>query len=160
MFNASVPAADRQHSKKGIQVSVERILYTARATATGGRTGSATSSDGELSVVLATPRELGGAGGHGTNPEQLFAAGYSAAFIGAMKAVGAAMKVKVPADVSVTADVGIGPTLQGYGIAVSLRISVPGIERPAADELVAAAHKVCPYSTATRGNVDVTLVVV
>lgn len=140
-------------------MALEKVLYTATATATGGRTGTATSSDGKLKVDLSTPRELGGAGGDGTNPEQMFAAGYAACFIGAMKAVGARQKLKVPDDVSITADVGIGPIPAGFGIQVAMRISLPGMERPAAEALVAAAHQVCPYSNATRGNIDVTLTV-
>lgn len=140
-------------------MALEKVLYTATATATGGRTGTATSSDGKLKVDLATPRELGGAGGDGTNPEQMFAAGYAACFIGAMKAVGARQKLKVPDDVSITADVGIGPIPAGFGIQVAMRISLPGMERSAAETLVAAAHQVCPYSNATRGNIEVTLTV-
>ncbi len=141
-------------------MALDKVLYTATATATGGRTGTAASSDNKLVVSLSTPRELGGAGGDGTNPEQLFAAGYSACFIGAMKAVGAAQKIKVPDDVSITSDVGIGPIPGGFGIQVAMRITLPGFERAAAEALVAAAHKVCPYSNATRGNIDVTLTVV
>ena len=141
-------------------MALEKVLYTATATATGGRTGTATSSDGKLKVDLSTPRELGGAGGDGTNPEQMFAAGYAACFIGAMKAVGARQKLKVPDDVSITAEVGIGPIPAGFGIQVAMRISLPGIERAQAEALVAAAHQVCPYSNATRGNIDVSLTVV
>ena len=113
-----------------------------------------------MKLDLSTPRELGGAGGAGTNPEQMFAAGYSACFIGAMKAVGAGMKIKVPDDVSITSEVGIGPITGGFGIQVAMKITLPGFERAAAEALVAAAHKVCPYSNATRGNIDVTLTVV
>jgi len=141
-------------------MKLDKVLYTTKASSTGGRTGTSKSEDGALSVNLSTPRELGGAGGAGTNPEQLFAAGYSACFIGAMKAVGAGMKLKVPDDVSVTAEVAIGPIPNGFGIQVAMAISVPGFERAAAEELVAAAHKVCPYSNATRGNIDVTLTVI
>jgi Ohr subfamily peroxiredoxin len=141
-------------------MALDKVLYTAHATATGGRTGSAESSDGALKVTLSTPRELGGAGGPGTNPEQLFAAGYSACFIGALKAVAAKQKIALPAEVSITADVGIGPIPAGFGIQVALAIKVPGLERAAAEALVAAAHQVCPYSNATRGNIDVTLTVV
>lgn len=141
-------------------MALDKVLYTARATSTGGRTGTAESSDGALKVSLSTPKELGGAGGSGTNPEQLFAAGYSACFIGAMKAVAAGQKIKLPDDVSITADVGIGPIPAGFGIQVAMAIKVPGFERAQAEALVAAAHKVCPYSNATRGNVDVTLTVV
>ena len=141
-------------------MALDKVLYTATATATGGRTGTALSSDGALKLDLSTPRELGGAGGTGTNPEQMFAAGYSACFIGAMKAVSADMKVKVPDDVSITSTVGIGPITGGFSIQVALAITLPGIERAAAEALVAAAHRVCPYSNATRGNIDVTLTVV
>ena len=141
-------------------MTLDKLLYTATATATGGRTGTATSSDGALKLDLATPRELGGEGGAGTNPEQMFAAGYSACFIGAMKAVGAGMKIKVPDDVSITSEVGIGPIPGGFGIQVAMKITLPGFERADAESLVAAAHKVCPYSNATRGNIDVTLTVV
>lgn len=141
-------------------MALDKVLYTARATATGGRAGTAASDDGALSVSLSTPKGLGGAGGPGTNPEQLFAAGYSACFIGAMKAVAAGQKVALPAEVSITSDVGIGPIPGGFGIQVAMAISVPGMDRTAAEALVAAAHKVCPYSNATRGNIDVTLTVV
>jgi Ohr subfamily peroxiredoxin len=145
-------------------MSIEKILYTATATATGGRTGTAKSSDGALEVNLATPKELGGAGGPGTNPEQLFAAGYSACFIGAIKAVASGMtgapKIALPGEVSITSDVGIGQIPGGFGIQVAMKITIPGMERAAAEALVAAAHKVCPYSNATRGNIDVTLTVV
>jgi len=141
-------------------MALDKVLYTAHATATGGRTGTAESSDGVLKVALSTPKELGGAGGPGTNPEQMFAAGYAACFIGAMKAVGAKMKLKVPDDVSISADVGIGPIPAGFGIQVAMRITLPGFERAQAEALVAAAHQVCPYSNATRGNIDVSLTVV
>ena len=134
------------------------VKYSTKATATGGRDGSARSEDGVLEVKLSTPKELGGAGGDGTNPEQLFAAGYSACFIGALKAVGAGMKIKVPADVTVTATVGIGPRSEGgFGITADLLIDLPGMDREEAQKLVDAAHQVCPYSNATRGNVNVGL---
>lgn len=141
-------------------MALDKVLYTATATATGGRAGTAKSSDGKLDVSLSTPKELGGAGGTGTNPEQLFAAGYSACFIGALKAVGGKIGIKAPAETSITADVGIGPIPNGFGIQVKLSISLPGLERADAEKLVAAAHQVCPYSNATRGNVDVTLEIV
>jgi lipoyl-dependent peroxiredoxin len=141
-------------------MALEKVLYTAHATSTGGREGKSKSSDGALDVQLSTPKELGGAGGPGTNPEQLFAAGYSACFIGAMKAVGGKMKIAVPADVSIAADVGIGPIPNGFGIQATLNISLPGMDRAVAEQLVAAAHQVCPYSNATRGNIDVTLNIV
>ena len=133
------------------------ILYTASATSTGGRDGRSISSDKVLDVQLSTPKELGGAGGAGTNPEQLFAAGYSACFIGALKFVGAKEKIAVPADVSVTAKVGIGPIPTGFALDVELVISLPGLERAVAEDLIEKAHQVCPYSNATRGNIDVTL---
>ena len=136
------------------------VLYKTSAKATGGRDGSAATLDGALSVKLSTPKELGGGGGPGNNPEQLFAAGYAACFIGAMKAVGAGMKLKVPDDVSITSQVGIGPIPGGFGIQVAMAITLPGMDRATAEQLVAAAHKVCPYSNATRGNIDVTLTVV
>ncbi len=141
-------------------MTLQKVLYTGRATSTGGRTGTSESSDGVLKVALSTPKELGGAGGPGTNPEQMFAAGYSACFLGAMKAVAAKQKIALPAEVSITADVGIGPLPVGFGIQVAMAIKVPGMERAAAEALVAAAHQVCPYSNATRGNIDVTLTVV
>ncbi|MBB4844101.1 Ohr subfamily peroxiredoxin [Paucibacter oligotrophus] len=141
-------------------MALDKVLYTATATATGGRQGTASSSDGALKIELSTPRELGGAGGPGTNPEQLFAAGYSACFIGAMKAVAAGQKLSLPADVSISSDVGIGPITGGFGIQVAMRISLPGMERAAAEALIAAAHQVCPYSNATRGNIDVSLTLV
>jgi Ohr subfamily peroxiredoxin len=144
-------------------MAIEKALYTATATATGGRSGTAQSSDGAINLSLATPKELGGAGGAGTNPEQLFAAGYSACFIGAMKAVAARQKIALPAEVSITSDVGIGPMVGkpgAFGISVAMRISVPSMERAALEALVATAHEVCPYSNATRGNIDVTLTIV
>lgn len=137
----------------------EKILYTAHATSTGGRDGHSESSDGVLNVNLSTPKELGGAGGSGTNPEQLFAAGYSACFIGALKFVAGKRKVALPADTSITASVGIGPIPTGFTLAVTLEISTPGLDKALAQELVDQAHMVCPYSNATRGNVEVTLVV-
>jgi Ohr subfamily peroxiredoxin len=141
-------------------MALEKVLYTGHATATGGREGSAKSSDGALEVRLSTPKELGGAGGPGTNPEQMFAAGYSACFIGAIKAVSGNLKLAVPADVSISADVGIGPIPTGFNIQVTLNISLPGMDRESAEKLVAAAHQVCPYSNASRGNIDVTLNIV
>jgi osmotically inducible protein OsmC len=136
-----------------------QVLYTARATATGGRDGRAVSDDQRLSVNLSTPKELGGAGGEGTNPEQLFAAGYSACFIGALKFVAAAAKQNLPADTSITGEVGIGPNGKGgFGLQVSLTVSLPGMERSLAETLLAKAHEVCPYSNATRGNIDVQLI--
>ena len=133
-----------------------QILYKAQATATGGRDGRAVSSDEKLNVRLSTPKELGGAGGEGTNPEQLFAAGYSACFLSALKFVAAHAKVALPADAAVTAEVGIGPNGSGgFGLAVDLRVSLPGLAKEAAEALVHKAHEVCPYSNATRGNIEV-----
>jgi lipoyl-dependent peroxiredoxin len=137
----------------------EKILYTAHATSTGGREGTSRSSDGVLDVKLTTPKELGGNGATGTNPEQLFAAGYSACFIGAMKHVAMMQKITLPADTSIKADVGIGPIPAGFGIAVAMTVTIPGMERAAAEKLVQTAHGVCPYSNATRGNIEVTLTV-
>ena len=139
-------------------MAIEKALYTAQATSTGGRAGTSKSSDGRISLNLSTPKELGGDSGPGTNPEQLFAAGYSACFIGAMKAVSARQKVALPAEVSITSDVSIGPMAGkagAFSIAVAMQVSVPGMDRAALDALVKAAHEVCPYSNATRGNVDV-----
>jgi Ohr subfamily peroxiredoxin len=141
-------------------MSIEKVLYTAHATATGGRDGRAVSSDGALDVKLATPREMGGAGGEGTNPEQLFAAGYSACFLGALKFVAGREKVALPADAKIEGSVGIGPIPNGFGIEVELKVSLPGMPREQAQSLVEQAHVVCPYSNATRGNIDVTLTVV
>ncbi|UEM06253.1 organic hydroperoxide resistance protein [Skermanella rosea] len=137
------------------------VKYTAEATATGGRDGRAATTDGTFEVKLATPKELGGAGGDGNNPEQLFAAGYAACFIGAMKVVAGQEKVKMPADTSVTASVGIGPRSEGgFGLAVALRVSLPGLDHAQAETIVEKAHQVCPYSNATRGNIDVKTTVV
>ena len=144
-------------------MAIDKAVYTAHATSTGGRTGTTESSDGAIKLALVTPKELGGAGGAGTNPEQLFAAGYSACFIGAMKAVAGRNKQVLPAEVSISAEVSIGPMTGkpgAFGIAVKMAISVPGMEKAAAEKLVAEAHEVCPYSNATRGNIDVQLSVV
>ena len=136
-------------------------LYHTTATATGGRDGHARTADGALDVTLSTPKELGGAGGPGNNPEQLFAAGYSACFLGAMKFVASQGGPKVPADTTVTATIGIGPRSEGgFGITAELKIALPGLSHDDAHKLVEAAHQVCPYSNATRGNVDVKLSVV
>lgn len=141
-------------------MALDKVLYTARATSTGGRAGTSETSDGALKLTLSTPKELGGAGGPGANPEQLFACGYSACFIGAIKAVAARKKIALPSEVSITADVGIGPVPTGFGLQVAMAVSIPGLDRATAEGLVAAAHQVCPYSNATRGNIDVTLTVV
>ncbi|EKN4709143.1 TPA: organic hydroperoxide resistance protein [Yersinia enterocolitica] len=138
-------------------MSIEKVVYRAKAKATGGRDGRATSSDGVLDVKLGVPKEMGGAGGAVTNPEQLFAAGYSACFLGALKFVASKEKVKIPDDASIEGTVGIGAIPTGFGIEVQLDISLPGIERSVAEDLVKKAHVVCPYSNATRGNIDVAL---
>ena len=137
----------------------EKIVYTAHASATGGRDGQARSSDGLLDIKLALPKEMGGAGG-GVNPEQLFAAGYSACFLGAMKFVAGQQKITLPADATIEGAVGIGPIPTGFSIAVELSIHIPGMDHAAAEALVEKAHVVCPYSNATRGNIDVTLKVI
>jgi lipoyl-dependent peroxiredoxin len=141
-------------------MSIEKVLYRAHAKATGGRDGRAVASDGALDVKLATPRELGGAGGAGTNPEQLFAAGYSACFLGALKFVAAREKVALSPETSIDGTVGIGAIPTGFGIEVELKISLPGLPREAAQKLIDQAHGVCPYSNATRNNIDVRLVLV
>jgi lipoyl-dependent peroxiredoxin len=135
------------------------VKYTTTATATGGRDGRAATKDGSFSVNLSTPKELGGGGGPGNNPEQLFAAGYAACFLGAMKFVASqGGTAKVPNDATVTSTVGIGPRSEGgFGITVALDIGLPGVDKAQAQELVEKAHQVCPYSNATRGNVDVKL---
>lgn len=138
-------------------MSIEQVAYRAYAEATGGRDGRAISSDGVLDVALSTPKELGGAGGQGSNPEQLFAAGYAACFIGAMKFIAGRDKLALPADLSIEGVVGIGAIPNGFGIEVELRISLPGMDRAQAQGLIERAHQVCPYSNATRGNIDVTL---
>lgn len=132
---------------------LEKVLYTAHAHTTGGRDGKSKTDDGRLEVTLSSP----GTSGTGTNPEQLFAAGYSACFIGAIKAVAGMQKIDVPADVSIDASVDLGKIPAGYGIAARLDISLPGMDRAAAHALIDAAHQVCPYSNATRGNIDVTI---
>jgi Ohr subfamily peroxiredoxin len=139
-------------------MSIEKVLYRATAKATGGRDGRAVSSDNVLDVKLTTPKELGGAGGAGTNPEQLFAAGYSACFLGAIKFVAGKEKIQLPQDVSIEGNVGIGAIPTGFGIEVELKIALPGMDKAAAKALVDKAHIVCPYSNATRGNIDVTLI--
>jgi len=141
-------------------MSIEKVLYRAHAKATGGRDGHASSSDGVLDVKLTTPKELGGNGATGTNPEQLFAAGYSACFLGALKFVAGQQKRTLPADTRIEGSVGIGPIPTGFGIEVELKIHIPGLDRAEAEALVQKAHIVCPYSNATRGNIDVTLSVV
>lgn len=137
------------------------ILYTTKATSTGGRVGSSKSEDGNLQVTLTSPKELGGDGAPGTNPEQLFAAGYSACFLGALKFVAGQAKVKIPAETTVTATVGIGPREDGggFGIEVALEVNIPGLDRATAEDLAAKAHIVCPYSHAMRTSTEVPVTV-
>lgn len=134
-----------------------KTLYTAHGSATGGREGQAATDTGNVKLVLNTPKELGGGGGEGTNPEQLFAMGYSACFLGALKFVAGKEKVKIPDDARVSADIGIGPRDdgQGFGITAKLTVSVPGLDKAAVEDLVKKAHVVCPYSHATKGNIPV-----
>ena len=135
-----------------------QALYTANSTATGGRDGRAISSDGAIDVKLSTPKSLGGPGGDGTNPEQLFAAGYAACFLSAMKLVGGKLSTPIPANSSVSAEVGIGPDGKGgFGLSAALLVRVPGMDPAAAQKVLDTAHQVCPYSNATRGNIDVAL---
>lgn len=132
---------------------LDKVLYTAHAHTTGGREGASRTDDGRLDIKLTAP----GGAGQGTNPEQLFAAGYSACFIGAMKAVAARTQTALPADLSVDAEVDLGPVGEVFGIAVRMTINLPGMDKAAAQQLVDAAHQVCPYSNATRGNINVEL---
>jgi osmotically inducible protein OsmC len=136
-----------------------KIAYTAHASATGGRKGHSRSDDGKVDVDLSVPKEMGGDGGSGTNPEQLFAAGYSACFLGAMRFVAGKDKVTIPDDATVSADVGIGPRDDGtgFGLAVVLTAHVPGLDSATVEGIMQKAHIVCPYSHATRGNIDVQL---
>ncbi|MDH7637105.1 organic hydroperoxide resistance protein [Sphingomonas oryzagri] len=135
------------------------ILYRAEAISTGGRTGVSKSSDGRLSITLDTPKELGGNGGEGTNPEQLFAAGYSACFIGALKFVAGQKKLKVDDTTTVTATVGIGPREdgKGFGLEIALSVSIPTLDRATAEALVAEADVVCPYSHLAHNGAKVAL---
>lgn len=138
----------------------EKILYETEVTATGGRDGKAASTDGLLSVSLSVPKSLGGPGGEGTNPEQLFAAGYAACFLGAVKLVARTRKIVPSGEPSVTAKVAMGPVPVGYALAAELMVSLPGIEKLEAEGIVSGAHERCPYSNATRGNIEVRLTVV
>lgn len=137
---------------------LEKVLYTAHTHTTGGRDGAGSSSDGALDVKLSSP----GSGKPGTNPEQLFGVGYSACFMGAMQIVGAAQKIKLPPEAAVDASVSLGRTQNdsAYGLAVTLAVSLPGLDRAQAQQLVDGAHQACPYSHATRGNIDVTITLV
>ncbi len=135
------------------------VKYRTKATATGGREGHSATEDGAVDVRLVTPKELGGGGGDGVNPEQLFATGYAACFLGALKAVAGKDKIKVSSDATVQAEVGIGPRSDGggFGLEVALTVTLPGIEADVADDLIARAHVVCPYSHATQNNIKVDL---
>jgi osmotically inducible protein OsmC len=140
-------------------MAIEKAIYTARATATGGRIGSAKTDDGQLNLQLDRPKEMGGKGA-GTNPEQLFAAGYAACFIGALKVVAGRQHIRALQEVSIDSEVSFGPLaggVEGFGIAVAMNVHLPGMERDLAEKLVHDAHQVCPYSNATRGNIDVAL---
>ncbi len=140
-------------------MALDKVVYTAHAVATGGREGTAKSDDGKLDVRLGLPKQMGGKD-DGTNPEQLFAAGYAACFIGAMKFVAGTQKITLPEDVSIDSKVSFGPLAsgaKGFGIGVEMKVHVPGMEKAAAEKLVHEAHEVCPYSNATRGNIDVNL---
>jgi len=139
--------------------TLDKVLYTAKAHTTGGREGRSVSDDGLLDVTLSPPKAMGGAG-TATNPEQLFAAGYSACFMGALKHVAGMKKIAVPADAAIDASIDIGPIPAGFGIAARLAVSLPGLDRAVAQDLVDAAHQVCPYSNATRGNIDVEITLV
>ena len=143
-------------------MALDKIVYTAHATATGGREGIAKSDDGQLDVKLGLPKQMGGKD-DGTNPEQLFAAGYAACFIGAMKHVASTQKMQLPEDTSIDSSVSFGPRSggeKGFSVDVALEVHLPGMDRAAAEKLVHEAHEVCPYSNATRNNIDVTLTVV
>jgi len=137
------------------------VAYTAHATATGGRDGHSRTDDGKVDVRLSLPKEMGGSG-TGSNPEQLFAAGYSACYLGAIKFVAGKEKVKIADDSKVTAHVGIGERddKQGFGLTVALEVNLPGVDRAKAEELTQKAHVVCPYSNATKGNISVKTTVV
>jgi len=142
-------------------MAIEKAIYTAHAKAMGGRVGTAKSDDGQIDLKLDRPVEMGGKG-NGTNPEQLFAAGYAACFIGALRVVAGKRHIRIPEDVAIDSAVSFGPLAgeaEGFGIAVAMMIHLPGIERATAEELVQGAHQVCPYSNATRGNIDVLLTV-
>ena len=133
---------------------LEKVIYTAKAHTTGGRDGRSVTDDGMLDIKLSPPKAMGGAG-DATNPEQLFAAGYSACFMGALKHVAGMKKIAVPADAAIDASIDIGPIPAGFGIAAKLVVTLPGMDRAVAQDLVDTAHKVCPYSNATRGNIEV-----
>jgi lipoyl-dependent peroxiredoxin len=135
---------------------LKKVLYTGKTHTAGGRDGASRSSDGRLDVKLSAP----GSSGTGTNPEQLFAAGWSACFIGAMRRAAASMKIALPADTAVDAEVDLCATDDAYSLQARLNVSLPGVEHEVAEALANAAHQICPYSKATRGNIDVVINVV
>ncbi|KKB13096.1 organic hydroperoxide resistance protein [Devosia geojensis] len=139
-----------------------KVLYTAKATSTGGRTGHGATDDGVLDVTLTTPKEMGGDGARGTNPEQLFAVGYSACFLGAIKAAGRKTGVKIPEESTVTAQVSFVDREDGEGfwIKAALEVNLPGIDKDTAADVVRRAHVICPYSEVSRKGFEVTLDVV
>jgi Ohr subfamily peroxiredoxin len=142
-------------------MSIEKVIFIARANSMGGRVGTAKSDDGQIDLKLDRPVEMGGKG-NGTNPEQLFAVSYAACFIGALRVVAGKRHIRIPEEVAIDSAVSFGPLkgeVEGFGIAMAMTIHLPGIERTTAEELVHQAHQVCPYSNATRGNIDVLLTV-
>lgn len=141
-------------------MKLDNILYSTEVTSTGGREGRSISQDSALSIGLSTPKELGGAGGSGTNPEQLFAAGYSACFLSALKFVAQQQKVVLPTSIKVTANVSIGEIATGFGLEVTLTIYLSDLDKDVAQGLVDKAHVVCPYSNATQNNIAVQLVII
>ncbi len=132
---------------------IEKILYTAKAHTTGGRDGASRTSDGRLDIKLSSP----GAPGEGTNPEQLFAAGWSACFLSAIGVAASKLKVSLPANRAIDAEVDLGTAEGGFLLRARLNVSLPGMEREVAQQIVDAAHQICPYSKATRGNIDVAI---
>ena len=136
--------------------NIDNLLYTARVRTSGGREGQSRADDGRLDIKLTTP----GTAGEGTNPEQLFAAGWSACFLAAIQVVGKELKVAIPADTAVNAEVDLGTNEGGYLLGARLNVSIPGVDRETAQKVLEAAHQTCPYSKATRGNIDVALNVI
>ena len=143
----------------GAHMTLDKVMYTTEVTVTGGREGSAASADGRLNLKLDKPKELGGAGGEGTNPEQLFAAGYAACFLSALQLVSGKKKIALSHEAAIRAEVSLGQSGQALALAVTLNVRLPGMDKAVADELVGLAHQTCPYSNATRNNIVVTLAV-
>lgn len=156
----SLKSQNQFFNQKEYTMKLEKALYVAHAHATGGREGRAISDDGQIDLRLTMPTALGGNGDSGTNPEQLFAAGYSACFLGALNFVAGQQKIKLHKDSRIDGSVGIGPIPTGFGIEVELKINLPGLETTIAEDLIQKAHIVCPYSNATRNNINVTLTLV